>query len=414
MQSYSKLSSNGGYYFVTFIIWPFMSFILALLNYRQKEARTVIYFFLIYYGLSFVVNTRFYVDTAGYAEHLRAHAALPFSDFFKIVGGLYSGTSVDVVEPFISFIVSRFTAQYEVYMGVWAAIFGYFYLKSINEIYNIYSENPGWNGRILMTFFIVIMPITFINGVRMWTAGWIFFYAAYQLIVNNDKRYFLLALFASLVHWSFFSAFVILVIYYIIGNRNYIYFPLAILSFIIPNAILPLFQTISSSLGAAFQSRYSMYTDEQNLLARASIVEDADLIFKITHKFVLYYLLAVILIMQVNKKIRNDQTRGEKNLYSFVLLFLTFINFGMVIPSLGQRFQIIFFLFATTYVFLLIQKLPVKRINILSIIAIIPILLYSTIIIRQGTESISAWIFTPIFGVPWIAPSLSLADLLFY
>lgn len=186
---------NSKNYFLLFILWPFLAFITALTNYNQKEARKVVYIFLIYYGLTFVIKGDIFFDALGYAVKLRNNAALPFSDFFKIVGGMYAtDTSIDIIEPLVSFIVSRFTSRHGLYFAAWAAIFGFFYLKSIDRVYEKYQANPGWNTMIFFILFIVILPITTINSVRMWTAAWIFFYGAYHVILYRDPRYLILTL----------------------------------------------------------------------------------------------------------------------------------------------------------------------------------------------------------------------------
>ena len=111
-----------------FLLWPFLAFITALSNYSQKEARIVVYIFLIYFGLTFFLKeegfTREgYFDAVGYALDLQDNAALPFSDFFKIVGGIYTEeSSVDFIEPLISFIVSRLTDDYRFLFAAFAAV----------------------------------------------------------------------------------------------------------------------------------------------------------------------------------------------------------------------------------------------------------------------------------------------------
>ena len=72
-------------YIILFLLWPFLSFLVALANFSRKEARTVIYIFIVYYGLTFVDNNMA-VDAYRYALGLKANALLPFSDFFKAVG----------------------------------------------------------------------------------------------------------------------------------------------------------------------------------------------------------------------------------------------------------------------------------------------------------------------------------------
>lgn len=390
-----------------------MAFICALTNYSQKEAKKVVYIFLIYFGFTYFISTSYYVDAAGYALDLKANAALPFSDFFKIIGGLYtSDTSVDFIEPLISFIVSRFTDDYRILFGAFAALFGFFYLKSIDLLHNRYKDNTGWKISINLAFFTVILPITAINGFRMWTAAWMFFYGAYHVILYRDAKYLLLTLASIFVHWSFLSANVILLIYFFSGNRNYIYLPLAIASFVVPSIIAPLFQSISLRLGGAMQNRYQSYSSEEYVLQRHQSMEQASWFLQLGNNLVFYYLLIAIIVIQLRYgALMKEKT--EKNLFSFLLLFLAFVNFGKDIPSFGGRFQIVFFLFATLYVFLYFLKQPVRNVNLLTWIGLFPMLLYTAIVFRQGSEGINAWIFMPGFGLPWFVPGLSIADFLF-
>lgn len=403
--------SNTRNYLILFLLWPFLSFMVALANFSRKEARNVIYIFIIYYGLTFV-NSNVAVDAYRYALGLKANALLPFSDFFKIVGGLYSDTSVDIIEPLISFIVSRFTDNHGLYFGVWAAIFGFFYLKSIGLLYEQYRINQGWNTVLLMVFFIMTIPVTMISGVRMWTAAWIFFYGAYRVITERNPTFLLVTLSASFVHWSFISANAILVIYFIAGNRNIVYLPLALSSFIIPQLAAPLFRTLALRLGGGMQQRYANYSSEGYISAVQEGTAQTAWFMRITSDLVFYYLLIAIAVIQLrHRSLMNG--KAERNLFSFLLLFLAFVNFGMPIPSFGERFMVLFFLFATAYLLLYFVKLPGDKIYFLVILGLFPMMLYSLINFRLGTESINAWLFSPGMGVPFYAPLLSLYEVLF-
>ena len=112
------------------------------MNYSDKAAKKVVYIFLIYYGFAFFIGSDSLTDSARYSLLLKANAALPFRDFFKVIGGLNSDTSIDIIDPLISFIVSRVTSQHSILFAVYAAIFGFFYLKSCNLLYNRYRERP--------------------------------------------------------------------------------------------------------------------------------------------------------------------------------------------------------------------------------------------------------------------------------
>jgi len=403
--------SNSKHYLLLFILWPFMAFITALSNYRQKEAKKVVYFFLIYYGLTFV-NTNEFVDAFRYGLRLKANATLSFSEFFNVVGGLYSDTTVDIIEPLVSFVVSRFTDNSSVYFAIWTAIFGFFYLKSIDLLYNRHQISPGWNTLIIMLFFIFILPITSISGVRMPTATWIFFYGACHVILYRDYRYLILTLSSALVHWSFITANVILIVYVIAGNRNFIYLPLAILSTIIPQLLAPAFRAISLRLGGVIQSRYEGYSSEGYIIGMQESHENASWFLQISDNLVYYYLIAAIAVIQLRNRVLSSD-REERNLFSFLLLFFAFVNFGKAIPTFGGRFQIVFYLFATLYLFLYALKIPGEKVNILTLIGIFPMFLFAAIKFRLGSESINAWIFTPLFGSPVVAPLLSISEMLF-
>ena len=402
---------SSKYYLILFFIWPFLAFIVSVSNFSKKEARFIVYMFLIYYGFNFV-NTNTAIDAYRYALELKINSGRSFSDFFRIVGGLYSDTNVDIVEPLISFIVSRFTSHYSLYFAVWAAIFGFFYLKSINLIYKNIIINPGWNSIILLLFFTMILPITTISGVRMWTAAWMFFYGAYRLITEKNPKFLLITLPAILVHWSFLSANAILVIYFFVGNRNIVYFPLALASFVLPHLASPFFKSIALKLGGGLEQRYSNYSSEGYVSGVQEWAAQSSWFIRITNDLVFYYLLLAIVVIQLsNRHLMNGKI--ERNLFSFLLLFLAFVNFGMPIPSFGERFMILFFLFATAYLILYFVKLPGTKLSFLVILGLFPMALYTLIIFRIGTESISAWILSPSFGVPLFAPILSLYEVLF-
>lgn len=399
------------YYLLLFIVWPFLSFLIALSNFSRKEAKLIVYLFIIYYGLTFV-NANSEIDAYRYALQLNANAQKPFSEFFNIVGGLYSDSSVDLIEPLISFIISRFTSNHSVYFAVWAAIFGFFYLKSIDLLYKRHLTNPGWNSILILLFFIMILPITSISGVRMWTAAWIFFYGAYHIIVNRSIKYFILTLLASLVHWSFISANAILLIYFLVGNRNIVYIPLAILSFFIPQVFSSTLQSISFKLGGSIQQRVSSYASEGYIASVQESALDSAWFIKIGSNLVFYYLILAIVIIHVFYGFMMKE-KGERNLFSFLLLFLAFVNFGLPIPSFGERFMVIFFLFATYYLLSLLVKFTNRKIHNLTLLGLFPWLLYSAINFRIGSESVNVWIFTPVFGLPFIMPVVPLSDILF-
>lgn len=400
------------HYLVLFIIWPFLAFVCALADYNHKEARRVVYFFLVYYGLSFVIIGTG-VDAYRSMLRLQEYSQLPFREFLESFNNIYSSNeTMDFYEMFISFVVSRVSTKHNLLFGAYAAVFGFFYLKSIELLFDRFKERPGINAFILMLFFAMIIPITTINGVRFYTAVWIFFYGAIHVICYRNPKYLLLVMSSVLVHWSFLSASAILMAYYFIGNKNYIYLPLVIASFILPQLISPYIQVLSLRFGGGLQSRVEMYTNEYVLEATQQEVQQLAWFMQIGYDLVFYYLLIALAAISIFYRKLIDRAM-EKNVLSFLLLFLAFVNFGKSIPSFGNRFQSLFFIFATYFLFLVLQKLPSQKMNILVWLGLFPMLLYTAIVLRQGSDSINAWMFMPGLGLPLVLPSLSLAEILF-
>ncbi|GAF03249.1 hypothetical protein JCM21142_41916 [Saccharicrinis fermentans DSM 9555 = JCM 21142] len=393
---------------------PFLAFILALTNYSQREAKNVVYLFLIYYGATNVVDIGYYIDAAGYALQLERNSQLPFSHLFEIFTNLYSDRdSIDLLEPLLSFFVSRFTTDHRALFAVFAAIFGFFYLGTINKLHDVFRKNPNLDALIMLAFFAMLLPVMAISGFRMWTAAWIFVYGGYHVVVKKDMRYLILTFAAIFVHWSFFMANGLLIIYVLVGNREVIYIPLTILSFIVPYVIAPFMTLISLRMGGVFQDRYSMYSDESYAQGVQEQLQEAAWFMTLGTDMVLYFLLLALVVIRY-KFSHIMSGKGEKSLFCFSLLMLTFVNFGKTLPSLGGRFQLVFFLFATMYVFLFFtKKSGGKRISYLTAIGLFPMLVHSAVVFRQGSDTLNAWLFAPGLGIPFFVQELSLALVLF-
>ncbi|WP_430934258.1 EpsG family protein [Saccharicrinis sp. 156] len=403
-------SIDRRYLYGLFFLWPFLGFMSAVANYNSKDAKRIVYLFVIYYGFSYVIGNQF-MDSSTYIDRFLYNGTLPFSELFKLVGGLYSSEdTVDIVEPLISFIVSRFTNHHSFLFAAYAALFGYFYLKSINLLYEDYRLNSGWNAKIFLVFFVCILSVNTINGVRMWTAAWVFFYGAYHVVLYKDKRYIILSLAACLVHWSYITANAVLIGYMLAGNKNIIYIPLALASFVVPNILTPYLGSVSVS--GSIQNRVNNYTNQEYIQGVSEHAQHEPWFITLGNEMIFYYLVVAITIIYLYN--RKKSLPAEKNLFSFILLFISFVNFGGGIPSLGNRFKMIFLLFGTLYVFLFSLRMHDRKIHPLTITGLFPMALYVAVQFRIGSEVINSWLFLPGLGLAVFAPGISLAELLFY
>jgi hypothetical protein len=117
--------------YMLFILWPFLSVIYAIVNYRSKWAKNIIWFFCCFFGYTFVISNEG-MDANRYRDFLvELHTSeISFGDYFH---GVYNGDigRGDYLEPTIRYIVSRFSDDYRILYAIFGFIMGYFYSRNI-------------------------------------------------------------------------------------------------------------------------------------------------------------------------------------------------------------------------------------------------------------------------------------------
>ena len=234
--------------------------------FHKRESKYIIYFFLIFFGFTFVLGNE-KLDSFHYAEYFRDISNLSLLDFKKMLSNfLLSENSLDLAQPILSFLISRFSDNYHLLFGCIASIFGYFYLKSINILYIHYHNSKSQISLLFLLFFVLILnPIFNINGYRFWIATWVFFYGGYVLITTKDKKYLFVCFLSMFFHFSFIFPNFILLVYLFLGNQNFYYYILFIVSFFISDIILQLFPSLISGFGVGIESKAGRYANSDQI-----------------------------------------------------------------------------------------------------------------------------------------------------
>jgi len=398
-----------------FLIWPFGAFLYAISKFHKKEAKNIVYLFLILFGLTFVLGNE-KLDSFRYAQYFQDMSKFSFSDFKRIFASfLLSEKTLDLAQPIISFIVSRITNDYHLLFGVIAAIFGYFYLKSTSIVHKQYYENKSRLALLFLLFFaLIINPIFNINGYRFWIATWVFFLGAYHLISSKEKKYILLSFLAVFFHFSFVIPNLVLLIYLFLGNRNKLYYIFLIISVFISDIIFQLFPSVISYLDVGIAAKVGRYAnvDQMEKIAEHTewAIEQGKWYLYLPGKLTFYYITFSFLYLNYKyKKFR--YTIELKNLFSFSLLLLAFANTVSFIPSMG-RFRTIFLLFGLSFIIGLLTTSKIKKNNWLLIVGLIPFSLNLITVIRLGLDLLNPWLFT-LLPSPFIFDDISIYQWLF-
>lgn len=340
LRTSKEIRSQYLLFFLLFLVWPLGAFLYALYQYNERESRIVFILFTALFGYSLVAESSG-LDLYRVMHLLPEASKLSFGEYFDNRG---ARESVDIYRDIVTFIVSRFTSNPKWLLCVFGIVAGVVYTKVLSLFL---IEHPRRNAHtyLLVFSFSCIIGIDQLAGVRFSLAAYTFFFGAINVIIHGDKRYLIVAASAALIHFSFLSIILLLVVFLKLKNYpKWIYFIL-VLSFILPDLLHNYIIQYSGLLGGGIQARTELY----------STLEDMDL--NDTTWFVRYRITVMIIFCYLTLfitrlKKRNFHYSDRLNdLFFFSLIILSFVNFTMDIPHFGFRFQFIFIIFVFFYLY---------------------------------------------------------------
>lgn len=397
------------------ILFPIGGLTLAISDFSKKSSKLAVYTFLILLGCSFVIVNKDH-DSFAYAQKLLDYQSLNFNTFVESFKDLYQSKHLmDIANHIVLFVVSRFTVDHRVLFGVFAAIFGLFYLSSVNAVYSEYIKQRNLNVYLFFLFFtFAINPIVNINGFRFWTATWVFFLGAYNIIIKRDKGSWMVMVSSMLFHFSFIVPIIVFLGYKILGNRTKLYFTLLILSFLVSQLLFSYSSVIAEYLGGGAEAKISGYTgearldrlDEQQNYAASN---NAWWYMYLPGYATFYYFLFMICYLYHKHKKLFSPT--DLRLFNFTLFFVSIVNMLSLIPSMG-RFKVLFYLCSIIVIVRIINLINFKKLKWYTVLAIFPFALNLMLVIRFSLDVINPYLFT-IYPLYLINNDMSFYEFLF-
>lgn len=388
----------------TFLFWPLLAFIISVFNLRLKTSFVYIFFFLGFYGFNFIYTNES-MDSYRYAQEylMMAESSLMEVDFSKYK---------DYLIPLLTFFVSRVTWDPHYLFAAYALFFGFFYLKSLRLFVRKYFSNPDLNKLIIIVCIALVIPIHQINGIRFWSASWIFFYFGYLAIVQNKKKFILFSYLACLVHVVFIFPCVLLSSFFVLKDRKSIVFLLLIASIVVPTLVdIPgLFIKYSSVTDGVREESLVTYASEVYIEQRNEVIGRFPWFVRWKTRGLFYTLLFLLFLP------RYKLTTVGKRLYLFCLYLLSLISVTSDLQSFGGRFKILWFLFVLAFLYHLYEH-PIRRdessrmgrLRPGTLMLIPPMMLYSAVDFRVASETFNAFM---LIGNPFTSFFLDIEILL--
>lgn len=341
-----------------FIINPFFGLLATLRDLKSKSSYTIFYLFCLLVGMCFTVpsgtTAEYTGDGARYRqkfEKIAFNSNRTFEEIYKEYTQFDEGEK-DLYSISVFYLVSGFTTNYHWVFFFFSVVFGFFMLKSFKFL----TDNKEFTNSLycfaLAFIFILSNSIVNINGVRFWTAAWIAVYCVFQIVVNKNKKYFVLAILTPYIHVSYFVFVVVLLIAFFTKNRNNFWFVLFLISFFVSSFAQELLKAVEDALPAFISRTIALYTDADIIAAK----EEKRAWFVDLFSFAKLFFLNVIIFVLYRNKTRLFQSKEKAyNVFLFLLVWMTFVNFTSTVLSLGGRF-IFLALPLITYIWLFTLK----------------------------------------------------------
>lgn len=380
---------NKVYVYLVYLVSPMLALIISIKNHKAPWAKNILWLFVAFYGYTMVISDEA-MDASRYRDWFlqMAQSDLTFTMFIE---SLYSEDSqhVDVVQPFISFIISKLTSRHEVLFLTFALIFGYFYSRNIWYLLNYSGTHIKRENLLLIITFAFIIGFWQINGFRMWTAAHVFFYGAIQYLLEKKEKGFIIAIFSILIHFSFILPTILLLLFSLNKNRIQVYFWLFILSFLISEINLSQVREFSENITPSFlMDRVNSYTNETYVENKLKRAENLNWYIILYGKALKWTIFSFIIIIKYTGTNFIKSNKPLANLFGFVLLFLAVANITSLVPS-GGRFMTVASLFAVAFIYMYTQKTsPEKIISKLYFFATPALLLYCVVVLRISFDTI--------------------------
>lgn len=333
-------TNNVGNKLFLFLLNPFISAIVSLKNIRDGKSHRILYLWFLVFGIGFCAMNEA-ADSFRYVENFMVESQYTWTRYMQEVRewATFESNIKDIYTLTINVLVGQFTRNYHWTYLVYAAVFGFFYIKSLK----IFLKHQMIRNEIvfyaLLFMFCYSNPIFNINGVRFWTAAWIGVYVALNLFVERKYRMIPLLILMPLVHGSSVIWVVIMLAAIILSRFQKVTIGLYLASsFVSAVSYLNILNDYSYMLPQFMQNQIWSYTESEMALERMAGISQygaayADFLIALPGYFQI--LLSILLILN-RKEINQNKEAGILMTVTLALAAIT--NFLSGIPSMG-RFQ---------------------------------------------------------------------------
>ncbi len=370
---------------VLFLIHPLTSVVTAFSNYKSSNAKNIFWLFIAFYGFTMVISDE-EMDANRYREQFieLTKTEVTTSNFVSM---LYQEESnyVDVAQPLLGFIVSRFTNDPRILFAAFGLVFGFFYSRNIWFLLERSGKRIKGSSIIYLLVFSVVIGFWSINGFRMWTAAQIFFFGSMKYLFENNKNGILIAASSILFHFSFmFPVSILLVFTAIPRNAAFLYWFFIISSFLSEINIELISNALTHFLPGVFHQHIQGYTSLEYVESISTEIQTRNWRFLLYSKSIKWVAILFLSVIYFNGRKFILENKPFQSLFCYAILLMAATNLMNNIPSMG-RFYLVAYLFVFALIFLYLQQAPSFKLKGLALTVAFPFLVFYCVGMINGS-----------------------------
>ncbi|MBP6373245.1 MAG: EpsG family protein [Flavobacterium sp.] len=333
-------SSNSIYILLVFLLSPLLAVYISVLNYKETWAKNSVFLFSGFFGYTFVIgNTGSDINRYKNLFEMHCKMHLGVKDFIKT---LIDKNNLDFIQPLLSYLASSFTENFQVFLMIIGLFFGFFLSRNIWNVLSLASKKPIWYGLLFVIVFSFLFAVWDINVMRFSLASQIFFYGIFNKMIYKKKWGLLFVFISPFIHFSFFIAIGVYLIYILLGNLTKLYFVCFLVSLTI-SFNLDVFENQLSFLPQTYIEKSEDYINEDYQELKVKMTENKNFRGKFYQSSLKWAVGILLVFLYLNRK--KIKEKNIENLFAFTLLFIAVFNLLSVIPSMN-RFQFIGYMLA--------------------------------------------------------------------
>jgi hypothetical protein len=338
-----KRLSKGSILFC--LLNPFWGFILACFDLKKWYNGLVFVLFFAFYGYCFS-----YMDIRNdeYRIMLGFVQMDPNKTFIDVFNDYFAGKIPDLFLWIFRVIIRSFTADAKIFWFAGGLIMGLFCWLSLKRMaVQMQGYAPSRYIVLLMVMIFAMYPVSSLGAFRYSIVLWICIYSMLRYILDRKKIWIVALLFLPLIHYSFWSFFIFVILFrFFKVNKNLLFWiavAVCIITVFLPAGILQKYTNLinleeqsqiishkaNSYAGEEIYNRFSKSLT-QNLL-RVNLI--------VNRVFLLFFMFYIH-----RQWDRLSKTAYDEYLYRFVLYILT-ISYILSLFVAGERFLTISYIF---------------------------------------------------------------------